>query len=224
MEELKELALKEPHWKPKDDGTVQDECKKEKTGTRTLIPNLIHLVKENGRIKYLVKDGGDLKILEYHKNGGTFYRPGIVKYIVDWDGNKEMEFRVKITGKVTVDPESLGIIKDALWDVVNDDGTGWRARVSGFDVCGKTGTAQVVSGEQIEEYEENEEEIPYDLRPHAWFIGFAPKDNPEIAICVLVEHGEGGGKAAAPIAGALFKTYYDKKNEAKTFEIASTLN
>jgi penicillin-binding protein 2 len=100
-----------------------------------------------------------------------------------------------------------------MYAVVNEGGTGWRARVSGGEVCGKTGTAQVASSTRIAEMAN--EDRPEHLRTHAWFVGFAPRINPEIALAVLVEHGGGGGQAAAPIAGAIFKTYFEGRAKRK---------
>ncbi len=73
--------------------------------------------------------------------------------------------------------------KMAMWGVVNEGGTGWRARVQGFDVCGKTGTAQVASRAKFAQTKNSER--PEHLRTHAWFVGFAPRVNPEIALAVL---------------------------------------
>jgi penicillin-binding protein 2 len=98
---------------------------------------------------------------------------------------------------------TVDMIGKAMWGVVNESGTGTRARVEGFDVAGKTGTAQVV-GRQLygkgEEYED-----------HAWFVGFAPYRNPEIVVAVFIENGGGGGAAAAPVAHAILETYYKKR-------------
>jgi penicillin-binding protein 2 len=105
------------------------------------------------------------------------------------------------------------LLQDAMWGVVNGGGTGWRARVQGFDVCGKTGTAQVVSRGKVAQVVDSER--PEHLRNHAWFVGFAPRVNPEVALAVLVEHGGGGGQSAAPIAGEIFKTYLETRTERK---------
>ena len=76
-------------------------------------------------------------------------------------------------------------------------GTAFRARIEGVDLAGKTGTAQVTHRvtRGIEA-----ERVWYFNREHAWFSGYAPSNAPEVAIVVLVEHGGGGGKHAAPIA------------------------
>ncbi len=88
--------------------------------------------------------------------------------------------------------------------MVNDNGTGWRARNSQIPFGGKTGTAQVASRALTGP----EEDRPERLRNHAWFVGLAPVNNPEIAIAVLIEHGGGGGLAAAPVGGHVMSTYF----------------
>lgn len=90
-------------------------------------------------------------------------------------------------------------------------GTARRAGIRGFAVAGKTGTAQVANAERVEG--EDEERAP-ELRTHAWFVGFAPFEAPEIAVAVVVEHGGGGGAAAGPVARALFEAYFDRPRPA----------
>jgi len=102
-----------------------------------------------------------------------------------------------------VSTETLEVIKSALWGVVNAGGTGTKAAVPGFDVAGKTGTAQVVALSKHKTGEGTED--------NAWFVGFAPHRNPEIVVGVFVEQGGHGGSASAPIAHAIFDTYYRKK-------------
>ena len=77
-----------------------------------------------------------------------------------------------------------------MYEVVHG-GTGWRANIIGVDVAGKTGTAQNPQG-----------------KPHAWFLGFAPYQNPEIVVVVMVENGGSGGGVAAPIAGNFLRRYF----------------
>ena len=95
-------------------------------------------------------------------------------------------------------------IREGMWESVNASGTGRNALIKGWDICGKTGTVQVVSRENRQLMRSNSEN-------HAWFAGFASRDNPEIAVVVFVEHGGSGGAAAAPIAKEIFKAYYEKK-------------
>ena len=61
----------------------------------------------------------------------------------------------------------------------------------------------------------NNEDRPYELRTHAWFVGFAPFDEPEIAVAVVVEHGGAGGAAAAPIGGEILRTFFDDPAETR---------
>jgi penicillin-binding protein 2 len=84
--------------------------------------------------------------------------------------------------------------------VVNESGTGARARVEGFDVSGKTGTAQVASKSRAGEKHKD----------HAWFVSFAPRDMPEIASVVLAENSGYGGVHAAPRAAAIYQAYYQR--------------
>jgi penicillin-binding protein 2 len=99
---------------------------------------------------------------------------------------------------------TVDIVRTAMWGVVNEQGgTGFRARIEGFDVAGKTGTAQVV-GKQAnlkgQAYKDN-----------SWFVGFAPSRNPEIVVAAFIENGGWGAEAAAPVAHAVLETYYKKK-------------
>ena len=87
-------------------------------------------------------------------------------------------------------------------------GTGKLARIEGMTVLGKTGSAQVVSLAQHEPYE-TEDDIPKDLRDHAWFIAGVMDREPRIAVCVLVEHGHHGSSAAAPLAKDIIEFFYD---------------
>ncbi|MFC2157190.1 penicillin-binding protein 2 [Acidobacteriota bacterium] len=93
-----------------------------------------------------------------------------------------------------------------MWLSSNQQGTSQAARIDGFDVCGKTGSTQTISRETAEKLAEQKIEVS----THAWFSGFAPRDNPKIAVTVIIEYGGGGGAAAAPVAGELFKKYREK--------------
>lgn len=111
-----------------------------------------------------------------------------------------------------ISAEILEPIRRAMWGVVHENGTGWRAKIPGFDVCGKTGTTQVVRASAgVKE----EEELPLEHRDHSWFIGFAPVDDPEVAFAVIVEHGGHGSQAAAPIAKAALQAYLENRGRAE---------
>lgn len=108
------------------------------------------------------------------------------------------------------DVESWDLIIHSMKEVLH--GTRGTARGAGagaeYHIAGKTGTAQVISIGQNEEY--NEDEIPEEFRDHALFIAFAPVEAPEIAIAVIVENGGGGSRTAAPMARELLDHYFHK--------------
>jgi len=100
-----------------------------------------------------------------------------------------------------LDPEHVAIVHSGMDAVTNQGGTAARSRidVEGFDMAGKTGTAQV-RRITAELRGRRAESIPWEFRDHALFIAFAPVEKPRYAISVIVEHGGGGSKTAAPIA------------------------
>lgn len=148
-------------------------------------------------------------------NGGMVLKPFLVKAIEDSDGNILKEFYPQIVRKANVSAESFQLIRDAMMGVVNEPhGTGYLARLQNIKVSGKTGTAQVVSMKGEDELED--EQVPYQFRDHAWFVAFAPFENPEIAVSVIVEHGGHGGSSAAPVAKKIISTYFDLYPPAKS--------
>lgn len=110
---------------------------------------------------------------------------------------------------------TVDIVGRAMWGVVNESGTATNARIEGFDVAGKTGTAQVV-GKQF--YGKGAQ-----FEDHAWFVGFAPYRNPEIVVAVMIENGGHGGSAASPVAHAVMDIYYKKKTGQKNPELITTI-
>ena len=108
-------------------------------------------------------------------------------------------------------PEHFEVIRDGMRDAVVS-GTAWRARIPSAEVAGKTGTAQVASANLVAA---DNEDRPYELRTHAWFVGFAPFVEPEIAVAVVVEHGGAGGAAAAPIGGEILRTFFEDSAEPR---------
>jgi penicillin-binding protein 2 len=126
-------------------------------------------------------------------NGGLWHQPHLVK------GGKYQEHSWPISA------DNVTKVIYGTWGVVNEPGgTGVRAQLPGLNVCGKTGTAQLASNKFLEgktgkQYEDN-----------AWFVGFAPREAPEIVVVALYDHG-GHGQFAAPIARDVMKAYFDKK-------------
>jgi penicillin-binding protein 2 len=139
-------------------------------------------------------------------NGGILYRPQVTERAGKNGTEKFYEFS-PIAKKVKIKDEYLELVRSALIGVVNEPGgTGSRARLKDITVAGKTGTAQVVSLKKVKDLENNDE-IPYRFRDHAWFIAVAPADKPRIALAIIVEHSGHGGKVAAPIAKKMIKCY-----------------
>jgi len=152
-------------------------------------------------------------------SGGLLVRPYLVKRIENSDGKLIQEFFPEVRRNIDIDPEVLKHLKEGLRGVVHEaHGTGHRARLKNIIVAGKTGTAQVVSMKDSEEIDP-EEETPYSHRDHAWFVAFAPYENPEVAVSVIIEHGGHGGHTAAPIAGEILKTYFSHYPPSKTIEL-----
>lgn len=104
---------------------------------------------------------------------------------------------------VDIGEENARRIRQGMWESVNNWGTGHNAAVPGQNICGKTGTVQVIS-------KENQQKDLANTEDHSWFVGFGNRDNPEIAVVVFVEHGGKGGVAAAPLAKRIFSAYFEK--------------
>ena len=138
-------------------------------------------------------------------NGGTRVTPHLLKAIDDGNGWKPVP-PPPPQSKIDVDPKKLQAIRDGLWGVVNGGGTGGRARIVGHDVAGKTGTAQVISNQgRIAAARSNK-----DLRDNGWFVFFAPRDKPQVAGVVFLEHGLHGPNAAS-VAHHILDTFFAKR-------------
>ncbi len=101
-------------------------------------------------------------------------------------------------------------ITDAMYGVVNEDGgTAKSVRLPGIEFSGKSGTAQVIGYAARDRFGKQKK-----FEDNAWFVGYAPRRNPEIVVSVLVqESGKHGGEAAGPVVRDIIKAYYDKKNK-----------
>jgi len=143
-------------------------------------------------------------------NGGEVLVPHLVLERKRLDGESIEVRRREVRGTLPLSATALEAVRQGLFAVVQDkEGTGGRARIPGISVAGKTGTSQVVQLKRDDE-QGNEDEIPFKYRDHAWFVAFAPVEDPEIVVAVLVEHGGHGGSAAAPLAKAVMETYFAK--------------
>ncbi len=143
-------------------------------------------------------------------NGGTLFRPKILKYIETADGRIAMKQEPEITGGIPAGPETLKIVRQGILNVVQGKrGTARRIRIPGIEMAGKTGTAQVFN--LTKKDRKKGKKLNYLLRDHAWFVCYAPAEKPVIAVSVLVEHGEHGSSAAAPMARAIVMTCLENK-------------
>ncbi|MBM4150451.1 MAG: penicillin-binding protein 2 [Ignavibacteria bacterium] len=132
-------------------------------------------------------------------NKGIIHQPHIVRSIYNRKTKQLQDVAYASRKAITMSDDYWNVIHRGMYDVVNTGGgTALSAKVPGIAVCGKTGTAQNPHGED-----------------HAWFIAFAPRENPRIALCVLVENAGFGGTVAAPIAQRLLtKFFYPSSKES----------
>ena len=135
-------------------------------------------------------------------SGGHSVTPHLLLKVpaVERDGAMLPELRYEGRNKFTIpmSPEIQEIIKKGMYNAVNGAGTAGAARVEGFDVYGKTGTAQVASKARA----------GANSKDNAWFISFAPRDKPEICSVILTENAGFGGKNSAPRAKVIYEGYY----------------
>ncbi|MEW6542590.1 MAG: penicillin-binding protein 2 [Nitrospirota bacterium] len=134
-------------------------------------------------------------------NDGVSFRPHLVRAVMERETGRLQELPAVPNGRLSVAADTLGLIRDALAGVVTR-GTATRARSALVSIAGKTGTAQTAalrSGDG--------KDLPKKLRDHAWFVSYAPTDEPRVAVAVLVEHMGHGGSAAAPLAKQMIEGY-----------------
>lgn len=139
-------------------------------------------------------------------NEGKAYRPHFVKQIQDSQTGEIEEIPAQLMYTLNLKPRHLEVVKQALVDVTKPGGTAARAGANAaYTFAGKTGTSQVIGIKQGERYDEKRINERY--RDHAMFIAYAPAENPQIALAVLVENTGTGGSTAAPIARQVFDYY-----------------
>jgi penicillin-binding protein 2 len=144
-------------------------------------------------------------------NGGTVYRPRLVKQLESSDGHVVKVFQPEKQGVLPVRPQTIALINQALWGVVNEKGgTGYILKREEQDVAGKTGTSQVIGLPQ-DAKARKAKRVSADFRDHALFVCFAPYRNPEIVVAVILENAGHGGAVAAPVARKVIDTYFALK-------------
>ena len=139
-------------------------------------------------------------------NNGTFYTPHVVDYLRDRDSGEITPIPPKTNAIPIGLQQNWEDVRNGMIDVVEGTrGTAKRIRSERYRIAGKTGTAQVFTVAQDEEYDE--ETLEKKLRDHALFVAYAPIEDPQIAVAVVVENGGHGGSVAAPIAREIMDAY-----------------
>jgi penicillin-binding protein 2 len=129
-------------------------------------------------------------------SGGVFVQPHLLK-----------NFPNSHADRFPLSEDTIQQITEGMYGVVNEGGTGAGVRLQNVEFCGKSGTAQVIGYDTRSRLGKEKE-----FKDNAWFVGYAPRRDPEIVVAVLVQAGGHGAEAAAPIARDVVKAYYDKKN------------
>ncbi len=141
---------------------------------------------------------------------GIRHRPQLVQRIDAPDGSVVKTFAPEELGRLPVRETALAQVQAALQDVVGR-GTGKGAKLPHINVAGKTGTSQVVT---LGRERVTADKLPWKQRDHAWFVAYAPAEEPTIAIATLVEHAEGGGGAvAAPITRKVLEAFFQLQDD-----------
>ena len=142
---------------------------------------------------------------------GALPTPHLFHIAENFRSGERFLYRPSARESVPYAPGMRETIVEGLWRVVNvPGGTAYGSRVEGLDICGKTGSVQVVGQKDTKKAHL----LPNELKDHGWFAGFAPREDPKIVVVVFVEHGEHGASAAAPLASKLCASWL--KRERRT--------
>lgn len=133
-------------------------------------------------------------------NGGVLWKPRLVQRIERPERGVVWSDAGTVNGHVELSPAVWAFLRQSLWAVVNDGGTGAAARIPGLDIAGKTGTAQMIANSKAEKGQD-----------HAWFASFAPANAAEVVVVVMVERGGKGGQVAAPMARKILNSIFLEK-------------
>ncbi len=137
--------------------------------------------------------------------GGRLPTPHLFLSSQDPRSGAHLSYKADPREGLAISPEKLAIVESGMWAVVNEPGgTAFSSHIPGLEMGGKTGTAQVVGREATVRAGADRSK----LQDHAWFIAFAPLDQPKMVVVVFVENGGHGGLAAAPLAKALFEARF----------------
>jgi len=150
-------------------------------------------------------------------NGGTLYVPQVVERVESSDGRTIVSYEPKVSHEVRIPPDALDVWRRGMWKVTNElGGTAFEhGHTEVVTVMGKTGTAESRTRNRKQQDDLRDVEGYHPARSHAWFAGWAPAEDPELAIVVLVEHGGSGGRVAWPIAKQILEAYFRPKEDAR---------
>jgi penicillin-binding protein 2 len=146
-----------------------------------------------------------VQLSSFAANEGITFKPQIVNKIVGSDGKALKTFEPVVAADIKMKKDVFKIVKEGMQGVVNEpSGTAYGSRIQNVHMSGKTGTAQSSGSDKVK-----------NLGDHAWFIAYAPSEDPAIAITVLIEYGGHGSSAAAPVAKAISENLFTVKPEIK---------
>ncbi len=169
-----------------------------------------------GQVYDIITPIGLLRTISGVANGGKLYVPHLLKLLKPAGEPGAADFRparqflpldaARPNPKLLPIPEDIHhLVVEGMWGVVNNGGTGSAIRMAGFDIAGKTGTAQVVGlGKDTGKNKD-----------HSWFVSYAPAYKPEIALVALIENSGFGGQHAAPAVRHVYDVYYRKTRNAE---------
>ncbi len=142
-------------------------------------------------------------------NGGYIMKPQLVQEMIDAEGGLQWEFTPQVVRELPISKSLLRYVQQGMWAAVNEPyGTAPNSRVPGVAVAGKTGTAEFCQWDpEIEDcaFRDKDDNLPF----HAWYVAYAPFENPEIAVVVFVYNGGEGSSIAAPVAQQILDYYFN---------------
>ncbi|HXF60535.1 MAG TPA: penicillin-binding protein 2 [Caldilineaceae bacterium] len=142
-------------------------------------------------------------------NGGTVLQPQLVYQITDAAGGLQRDFAPKVARELPLADGVIEVVQEGMWAAVNGpNGTAYGAKLENVTVAGKTGTAEFC--EYIPEEEDCRRDKQGHLPTHAWFVAYAPYEDPEIALVVFIYDGGEGSETAVPVARTILEAYFSE--------------
>jgi len=147
-------------------------------------------------------------------NGGTLYRPQVVRDVIDSQGQMVQAFAPDVIRRLPISPDQIEVVRQGMRAAVGPGGTATSAAVRGVSVAAKTGTAEFFIDRNKDGLADRDREG--NLPTHAWVVAFAPYDDPQIAVVVFVFGGGEGSSVATPVAGEILEYYFSRDVEEST--------